>query len=61
VRPLRATPRELILVAAEKVFARAGFGGAAMEALAAAAGLPKANVHYHFGSWEAAARAMQSE
>ena len=41
-----------ILAAAEKVFARAGFGGATMAAIAQASGLPKANLHYYFGSKE---------
>lgn len=48
--PARPAPRERILGAAEKVFARSGFGGATMAAIAEAAGLPKANLHYHFGS-----------
>jgi TetR/AcrR family transcriptional regulator len=48
--PIRQANRELILGAAEKVFARAGFNGATMGAIAAAAGLPKANLHYYFGS-----------
>jgi TetR/AcrR family transcriptional regulator len=43
-------PRERILGAAQAVFARAGFNGATMLAIAEAAGLPKANLHYHFGS-----------
>jgi len=47
---IRQANRELILGAAEKVFARAGFNGATMGAIAAAAGLPKANLHYYFGS-----------
>jgi TetR/AcrR family transcriptional regulator len=42
--------REAILLAAERVFARTGFSGATTAAIAEAAGLPKANVHYHFGS-----------
>ena len=42
--------REAILGAAERVFARAGFVGATTAAIAAAAGLPKANLHYHFGA-----------
>ena len=42
--------REAILAAAERVFARAGFSGTTTAAIAEAAGLPKANVHYHFGS-----------
>ena len=32
------------------MFARAGFSGATTAAIAAAAGVPKANLHYHFGS-----------
>ncbi|KAA2211385.1 TetR family transcriptional regulator C-terminal domain-containing protein [Teichococcus oryzae] len=47
-----------ILAAAEQVFAEAGFGGASMSALAAAAGLPKANLHYYFGTKEALYRAL---
>ena len=47
-----------ILGAAEKVFARAGFGGATMAAIAAASGLPKANLHYYFGSKEVLYRAV---
>lgn len=42
-----------ILSAAERVFAEAGFEGASMSGLAAAAGLPKANLHYYFGTKEA--------
>jgi len=37
-----------ILLAAEGVFARAGFSGATMAEIAGAAGLPKANLHYYF-------------
>jgi TetR/AcrR family transcriptional regulator len=40
----------LILGAGERVFARAGFNGATMAAIADEAGLPKANLHYYFGS-----------
>ncbi|HUN39256.1 MAG TPA: TetR/AcrR family transcriptional regulator [Acetobacteraceae bacterium] len=39
-----------ILAAAEKVFAQHGFEGATMAQLAAAAELPKANLHYYFGT-----------
>ena len=42
--------REGILAAANGVFARAGFAEATAAAIADAAGLPKANVHYDFGS-----------
>lgn len=47
-----------ILEAAERVFAGAGFGGATMAAIAAAAGLPKPNLHYYFGSKRALYRAV---
>lgn len=47
---IRQANEARILGAAEKVFARAGFGGATMLAIAAASGLPKANLHYYFGS-----------
>jgi len=43
----------LILAAAEKVFAEAGFGGATMQLIADMAGLPKANLHYYFPTKEA--------
>ncbi len=49
---IRQANEALILSAAEKVFARAGFGGATMAAIAEASGLPKANLHYYFGSKE---------
>jgi len=47
---IRQVNEALILSAAERVFAGAGFGGATMAAIAQASGLPKANVHYYFGS-----------
>ncbi|MFL5257868.1 MAG: TetR family transcriptional regulator C-terminal domain-containing protein [Rhodopila sp.] len=37
-----------ILTTSERIFAEAGFEGATMADLAAAAGLPKANLHYYF-------------
>ena len=49
---IRQANELLILQAAEQVFAGAGFGGATMAAIAAASGLPKANLHYYFGSKE---------
>ena len=48
----------LILAAAERVFAGAGFSGATMAQIATEAGLPKANLHYYFGSKEALYRAV---
>ena len=47
---IRQANEALILAAAERVFAGAGFGGATMAAIAEVAGLPKANLHYYFGS-----------
>ena len=47
-----------ILAAAETVFARAGFSGATMSAIADAAGLPKANLHYYFRTKAALYRAV---
>lgn len=58
VRPLskkeiRQENERVILEAAEKVFAEAGFGGATMQLIADLAGLPKANLHYYFPTKEA--------
>ena len=55
---IRKVNETRILGAAEKVFARAGFGGATMSAIATASGLPKANLHYYFGSKEVLYRAV---
>ncbi|THD82872.1 TetR/AcrR family transcriptional regulator [Aliigemmobacter aestuarii] len=49
---IRAQNETLILRAAEKVFAEAGFGGATMQLIADMAGLPKANLHYYFPTKE---------
>jgi TetR/AcrR family transcriptional regulator len=40
------------------VFARAGFAGATMASIAEASGLPKANLHYYFGSKDVLYRAV---
>jgi TetR/AcrR family transcriptional regulator len=50
-----------ILAAAERVFAGAGFGGATMAAIADEAGLPKANLHYYFGSKKDLYRAVLAQ
>jgi len=47
---IRQANEARILGAGEKVFARAGFNGATMAAIADEADLPKANLHYYFGS-----------
>ena len=49
---MREETERLILDAAERVFAEAGFGGATMQAIADACALPKANLHYYFASKE---------
>ena len=55
---IRRSNETLILGAAEKVFARNGFSGATMAAISTASGLPKANLHYYFGSKEVLYRAV---
>lgn len=50
---IRQQNETVILQAAEKVFAEAGFGGATMQLIADMAGLPKANLHYYFPTKEA--------
>ena len=49
----RLESERTIMMAAEKVFAEAGFGGATMQLIADVAGLPKANLHYYFPTKEA--------
>ncbi|AWB50333.1 TetR family transcriptional regulator [Gemmobacter aquarius] len=50
---IRRENERVILDAAERVFAEAGFGGATMQLIADMAGLPKANLHYYFPTKEA--------
>ena len=47
-RSIRADNETAILAAAEHVFAEQGFKGATTSAIAAKAGIPKANLHYYF-------------
>lgn len=47
---IRAENERMILEAAEAVFAEQGFGGATTSAIAARAGVPKANLHYYFST-----------
>ena len=55
---IRQANEALILGAGERVFARTGFNGATMAEIAELAGLPKANLHYYFGSKEDLYRAV---
>jgi AcrR family transcriptional regulator len=52
-RRIRARNKRAILDAAIDVFREKGFDGARIAAIAAAAGLPKANVYYYFRTKEA--------
>ncbi|HXW18877.1 MAG TPA: TetR family transcriptional regulator C-terminal domain-containing protein [Roseiarcus sp.] len=45
---IRAENERVILEAAEAIFAETGFKGATTAAIAARAGVPKANLHYYF-------------
>ncbi len=47
---VRQNNEALILAAAEETFAEYGYKGASMGIIAQRAGLPKANLHYYFGS-----------
>jgi len=54
----REATTKRILAAAERVFATAGYSGARMSEIAAAAKLPKANLHYYFSTKELLYRAV---
>ncbi|GLQ06991.1 TetR/AcrR family transcriptional regulator [Sneathiella chinensis] len=47
---IRQENEKRIMKAAEKVFAQNGFRGATTASIAEEAGLPKANIHYYFGT-----------
>lgn len=55
---IRRANEALLLDAAEAVFAETGFAGASTAAIAARSGLPKANLHYYFGTKETIYRAV---
>ena len=55
---IRQANEARILGAGERVFARAGFNGATMAAIADEAGLAKANLHYYFGAKQGLYRAV---
>ncbi|MGY4533725.1 TetR/AcrR family transcriptional regulator [Pseudomonas sp. TE3786] len=55
---VRQNNEALILLAAEASFAEYGFKGASMGIIAQRAGLPKANLHYYFGSKQALYKAV---
>ena len=55
---IREENERTLLEAAERVFAEQGFAGATTAAIARAAGVPKANLHYYFATKEALYRAV---
>jgi TetR/AcrR family transcriptional regulator len=55
---IRAENERIILEAAESIFAETGFKGATTAAIAARAGVPKANLHYYFPTKAALYRAV---
>lgn len=55
---IRQHNRQRLLAAAEIEFAERGFDGATTAAIAARAGLPKANLHYYFPTKEAVYREL---
>jgi TetR/AcrR family transcriptional regulator len=55
---IRAENERVILESAEAIFAEAGFKGATTAAIAARAGVPKANLHYYFPTKAALYRAV---
>ncbi len=60
-RDVRRHMERRILHAAAVVFSEAGFDGATTSAIAELADLPKANVHYYFGTKEALYKRVVSE
>jgi TetR/AcrR family transcriptional regulator len=58
---IRGASTAHIIATAAPVFAQFGLEGATMQALAAAAGLPKANLHYYFGTKEALYHAVLTD
>lgn len=57
-RAADAQTRTRILLAAERLFARHGYGGTSLRAVMAEAGVNTASAHYHFGGKEALLRAI---
>ena len=55
---IRQENKKRIMSAAEKVFAENGFRGSTTASIAEVAGLPKANIHYYFGTKEELYRAV---
>ena len=58
---IRKQNEDVILKAAEQVFAQQGFGAATTAEIAKNAGIPKANLHYYFQTKEALYLAVLEE
>ena len=58
---IRARNQAIILKAARQIFAARGFDGTRIAGIAAACGLPKANIYYYFESKERIYRAVIDE
>ncbi|MCB1486285.1 MAG: TetR family transcriptional regulator C-terminal domain-containing protein [Bauldia sp.] len=58
---ISARNRKTILDAAIRVFTEKGYDGASIAEIAAASGLPKANIYYYFGSKETIYRTLITE
>ena len=60
-RPSHPVPRELLVLAARRVFARAGYAGASLSDIATEAGISKATLLHHFGDKEALYREVLTD
>src|SRR5882672_4712439 len=58
MKAAKTSPKDRILDAAEKLFAKQGFDGTSMRQLTVAAGMNLAAVNYHFGDKESLYAAM---
>ena len=60
-RPSQPVPRELLVLAARRVFARAGYAGASLSDIALEAGISKPTLLHHFGDKEALYREVLTD
>jgi TetR/AcrR family transcriptional regulator len=60
-RPSSPVPRELLVLSARRVFARAGYAGASLSDIAAEAGITKATLLHHFGDKESLYREVLTD
>ncbi|MEN9798066.1 MAG: hypothetical protein RL653_1762 [Pseudomonadota bacterium] len=60
-RPSSPVPRELLVLSARRVFARAGYAGASLSDIAAESGITKATLLHHFGDKESLYREVLTD